>query len=95
MFHSLLKKGSFPSLIIFEMNSCRSSKNLSKQVHSPKSTQLMFEHLPQQLDFIPISPCISALLVLSLNLNRRELHFSQKETLVMSKMKASIGIIAS
>ena len=65
------------------MDSICFSIRLSKQVQSPKSTQLMFEHLPQQLDFIPISPCLSITFVSASNLNRSELHFSQKDILVI------------
>ena len=59
------------------------SIEVSKQVQSQKSTQLVFEHLPQQLDFIPISPYLSISFVSATNLNRSELKFSQKETLVI------------
>lgn len=77
------RRGNLPFWIIFAMNSWRCSKRRSKQVHSPKSMQFMLEHFPQQLDFMPISPCLSTFFDLSLNLKRRELHLLQKETLVM------------
>jgi hypothetical protein len=81
--YSLLKIGRVPSLIIFSMYSSCFSIEVSKQVQSPKSTQLVFEQLPQQLDFIPISPCLSISFVSASNLNRSELHFSQKDILVI------------